>query len=636
MRVPACIFDRKGENMNEKRFDMSRRGFIAAAGTAAIAAAGIGLAGCSPEAADNQGNQAGSESKKTIPDQFTDGTYITNAISMHGPIDVKTVVADGKLESITVLNHNESRVIGEYAIDNMPARIVESQCIDADAITGATMTSTAIKNAVTEAIIEAGGDPNEFSGYTAPTPSKQTIEKSADIAIMGAGPAGLMAAWSAAEQGKSVVICERMGYTGGCTPITGCGIYTQETQIQKAWGLDQVMESHRTIDHRLEIYAGRMQTEDNPYYNPDMPFIKNILHSSQRAVDKMLQIGVGFCPIGNTGVPVLAPGDFQIGGKFAVQIITNYITTQLGVEIITEAPVTALTTEDGKVVGFTAEAADGTTYNVSAQAVVLASGGYIMNDELMQEYQPDDLKFPLMGPPWATGDGMLLAKDAGAAWICMDKGVTSHYHAGVSLAETSYIHYCVPGVVVNGNGDRFVDETISYIIALRKFKEEPTTDFYWIFDEPASYGLQPNGNSTRIDYSFLLETGDIVIGENYEDLAEKAGLAGLTATLDTVNDCALNGAEDPCGNKSLAAMKLDGPMYAMKIVPTPYIAQGGVQVDLDGRVQREDGSVIDGLYAVGDVTGALENRDGADYMIGLTQAFGYGLIVGETVAKDLG
>ncbi len=614
--------------------NLSRRGFVFAAGTAALAAAGAGLAGCAPAAIkEGEGN---APEKKAVPDVFTDGTYITHGTSMHGPIDVKTVIEGGAIASVAVLNHNESRVVGEHAIEKMPQRIVESQCVDADAITGATVTSMAIKNAVVDAVIAAGGDPDDFSGYAAPAPTPRTVEKSADVAIMGAGPAGLMAAWAAAEKGKSVVICERMGYTGGCTPITGGGIYTQETQLQRAWGLDLVPETHSTVEHRLEIYAGRMQAEDNPYYNPDMPFIRTILESSSRAVDKMLGIGVAFCPMGESAVPLFAPGDFQIGGKFAMEIVTHYVTTQLGVEIITEAPVTALDIQDGRAVGFTAEGADGTVYEVTAKAVVLASGGYIMNDELMHEYQPDDLKFPLMGPPWATGDGMLLAKDAGAAWICMDKGVTSHYHAGVSLAETSYIHYCVPGVVVNGNGERFVSESISYIVALRKFKEEPTTDFYWVFDDPASYGLMPNGNASRIDYSFLLETGDIVKGENYEDLAEKTGLFGLVATLDTVNDCAVNGAEDPFGNENLPALQLDGPMYAMKILPTPYIAQGGVKVDLSGHVQREDDSLIEGLYAVGDVTGALENRDGADYMIGLTQAVGYGLVVGETVAADLG
>lgn len=321
---------------------------------------------------------------------------------------------------------------------------------------------------------------------------------------------------------------------------------------------------------------------------------------------------------------------------FSMQIIDNFVRHEYGVEIITDTPVTGLTVEDGKVCGFTATSSDGTIYQVKANAVILATGGYIMNNDLYAEYQPDDMKFPRTGPFWADGSGMLMARDdAGAAWCCMDMGATSHYHAGVSLAETSYLHYCVPGVVVNSNGDRFVNETISYIVALRKFKEEPTTDFYWIFDEPASYGLQPGGNRFRIDYSFLHETGDIVRGENYQDLAEKIGLPNLVAALDAVNDCALNGAEDTCGNTSLTAMNLNGPMFACKIVPTPYIAQGGLLVDLDGRVQREDGSVIEDLYAAGDVTGTLENRDGANYMIGLTQAFGYGLIVGKTVAGDL-
>ena len=541
----------------------------------------------------------------------------------------------GSISEVKILSHKESRIIGEHAIDVIPSRITETQCLDVDAVTGSTITSRAIISAVEQAVVEACGDPALFSGYVAPEPSTEVVEKTADVAIMGAGPAGLMAAWAAAERGKSVIIFERMGYTGGCTPITGCGIYTQETKLQKAWGLDQVYEDHSTFSKRLDVYRERLLQPDCPYYNPDMPFIKNILHSSSRAVDKMMDIGVGFNPMSESAVPVFAPGDFQIGGKYSVEIITHYITAQLGVEIILNAPVTELTVTDDQVTGFVAKGTDGTTYNVTAEAVIIASGGYIMNDDMMQEYQPDDMKFPRTGPYWATGDGMLLARDAGAAWCCLDMGVTSHYHAGVSMAETSYIHYCVPGVVVNGNGDRFVNESISYIVALRSFKEEEASDFYWIFDEAASYGLSPSGNSFRIDYSFLHDTGDIIVGENYQDLAEKANLPGLVAALDTVNDCALNGAEDPFGNTALPAINVSGPVYACKIIPTPYIAQGGILVDLDGRAQREDGSVIRGLYAVGDVTGALENRDGANYMIGLTQAFGYGLIVGETVASDL-
>lgn len=601
--------------MSETKID--RRTFIGATAVVAGAAALSGVATAVAETA------------------VADGQYITQGMSMHGAVDVLTTIADGAIAGVKVLNHNESRNIGEYACQTMPGRIVESQCLDVDTVTGSTITSRAIVSAVEKAIVEAGGDPEAFTGYVAPEPEKTVVEKTVDVAIAGAGPAGLMAAWAAAEQGKTVLICERMGYTGGTTPITGGGIYTQETDIQKYWGTDKIMASHASMQARLDYYTDHLLMPDCPYYNPDMPFIKNILNSSREAVNRLVEIGVGFCPIGKTHVPVFSPGDFQIGGKYSMMIVDNFIRTNYGVEIITEAPVTELTMDGDKVVGFVAQGADGTEYQVKADAVILTTGGYIMNNELYAEYQPDDMKFPRTGPFWADGSGMFLAKDAGAAWCCMDMGVTSHYHAGVSLAEISYFHYAVPGIVVNGNGDRFVNESLSYIVALRSFKEEPTTDFYWIFDDAASYGLYPNGNSFGVDYTFLKQTGDIISGDNYADLAEKANLPGLVAALDAVNDCALNGTEDAFGNAALKPLNTAGKMHACKLIPTPYIAQGGVMIDLDGRVQREDGSVIEGLYAAGDVTGALENRDGANYMIGLTQAFAYGLIAGKTVAADL-
>ena len=110
---------------------------------------------------------------------------------------------------------------------------------------------------------------------------------------------------------------------------------------------------------------------------------------------------------------------------FSMQIIDNFVRHEYGVEIITDTPVTGLTVEDGKVCGFTATSSDGTIYQVKANAVILATGGYIMNNDLYAEYQPDDMKFPRTGPFWADGSGMLMARDdAGAAWCCMDMGVT--------------------------------------------------------------------------------------------------------------------------------------------------------------------------------------------------------------------
>lgn len=610
--------------------ELIRRDFLKASALAggAIAAAGL---------MQSVGNQAIAEQ----PAGLTDGDYITSAMSMHGPITVCTSILGGRIADVKVLRHHESFVVGEYAVQTMPARIVESQCLDADVATGATISSYAILNAVADAVVKAGGDPAAFEGYAAPEPVASEQTREADVAIMGGGTSGLMAALALAEAGKSVVIFEKMPYVGGTIPLTSCGVYTVESQLQKNWGLDHVAAYYSYLDKRLDVYRGRLSGR---YVNDEVPFIRSIFVNGSAAVDKLMELDVPFACMGNESVPTFAPATFGDGGKTCVQILKHKLVDLLGVEIITEAPVTSLIMDGNKVAGFEAQGVDGTHYTVSAKAVILASGGYISNPKMMAEYQPDDLQFPLGGMPWATGEGMLMARDqAGAAWCCMDCGVTSHYHAGVSMAEISFAQYCAsPYILVNGTGKRFVDENTNYLVACKLFKDQPTTDFYLVFDEVGSYGLYETNNAYRIDYSWLFQTGDIIEGENLADLAQKTGMADLVATCEAVN----RGEDELSDNDEAFAKRMgvtdqkgcfntNGKMYALKIIPSPYVAQGGLLVDENCHVQREDGSIIEGLYAAGDITGALENRDGHYYTMGLVQGLGLGKLAGEVAAAEI-
>ena len=201
-----------------------------------------------------------------------------------------------------------------------------------------------------------------------------------------------------------------------------------------------------------------------------------------------------------------------------------------------------------------------------------------------------------MGPPWATGDGMLLAEGCRGSLDLhgqrRDEPLPCRRFAGRNVLH--------PLLRARGGGERQRRafrgaRSISYIVALRKFKEEPTTDFYWVFDDPASYGLHAQRQRARASTTrSCWRPATSSRARTTRTLPKRRGFSDLVATLDTVNDCAVNGAEDPFGNENLPALQLDGPMYAMKILPTPYIAQGGVKVDLSGHVQREDDSLIEG------------------------------------------
>jgi len=389
------------------------------------------------------------------------------------------------------------------------------------------------------------------------------------------------------------------------------------------------------VEAHIQQYKDFLLDPSSPRYNPDMPYFTVLATKVSEVSDKLIDLHVPFMPIHETKTPQLAPGQFSRGSKTLLSILQARLDL-LGVEILKEVDVKRLITEEGNVTGFYAEGADGSKYTMKAKAVLLASGSFVMNRDLMKEYNPDDMKFYIAGPKWATGDGMLMAKEVGAGYDCMECGVTSHYTAARSLAEISFIHYIAsPGVVVNGYGNRFVSESIEYKVALKSFKEQDSTDFYWIFDERGRQNFHPNGNSYRLDYRFLMETGDVVEADNIEDLQEKTGLSGLVETIAKVNDCAVNGVEDEFGNTKLAKILSSGKMYALKVIPSPYIAQGGVKIDPQTHVQREDGSIIEGLYAAGDVTGSAECRDSAIYRIGLAQALAYGYAAYETILQEI-
>ena len=199
---------------------------------------------------------------------LTDGTYESVQPGVNGDVTVSVTIAEGKISDVQVtdsaetagigaslVNKNDEVVaaIGETPADLLPRLIVENNSIGLDSVTGATITSAAILNAVSDCIEQAGGDPEAFK---TPVAYEARTDGAADVVVVGGGGAGLVAAIAAAQQGKTVAIIEKNGSCGGDTLVCG-GIYNAPDEaLQSKVEMTDAVKS--TVEAALEM------TSDDP------------------------------------------------------------------------------------------------------------------------------------------------------------------------------------------------------------------------------------------------------------------------------------------------------------------------------------------------------------------------------------
>lgn len=186
-----------------------------------------------------------------------DGTYTVEVEGFHGSFEVSTTIKDGKIESVVVGDNEETENIGSVAIDKIPGLIVENQTVAVDAISGSTITSDAIKKAVGEAIVQAGGNLDEFSKVVEKTAGEEIV-KDADVIVIGGGGAGLAAAVSAAENGATAILIEKTAALGGNTVRAGGPYNAVDPQRQEGVpaASDLAMESVIALTEKEAVSPG--------------------------------------------------------------------------------------------------------------------------------------------------------------------------------------------------------------------------------------------------------------------------------------------------------------------------------------------------------------------------------------------
>ena len=597
---------------------------------------GVTGATSSSEAAREALAQAVGKADGTIADTgLRDGKYVTRVTGHEDTINVVTLFREGKIADCRVISHDETIGIGTYAAARIPRAIVEAQSLNVDSVTGATVSSGAIKQAVAQAITMAGGDIADFQiPLAAAEKSSEVISRHVDVVIAGAGTAGLMAGARLTDMGRNVLLFEKADIPGGAMPMTYGGVQSVGTAVGREKGQGREETDYNWNRTLLEkAYRSMVRPEYSPE-GGDMQYKAAALEYSGKAVDWMRNIGIGFQPMGRyegglqLGLqPYFSPGVYQGGAGYAAMDLADRITVQ-GNEIEYATPVTGLMfDENHNVTGVTAQGEDGRTWKVTADAVLLATGGFAYNKEMLAEYYPEYQDFRFNGVSGNTGEGITMGIEAGAGTECFDRDLGAYPAAYDSKFEVAFITMTVPGFIVNGKGD-ILPHTNHVELGNARLDEENGDRFYYIFDEE---GVEAMKKSTTygLSYASVFERNEV---KHFGSLGDAESVLKLP---DLSRSVAANNEEAAAGKRGKSYLETRDGLYALRIEPQYYITTGGLKIDTRARVLTPEGTAIPRLYAAGDVAGSIEEKDGLLYGYGFPSALIYGYIAAETIDGNL-
>jgi fumarate reductase flavoprotein subunit len=443
-----------------------------------------------------------------------------------------------------------------------------------------------------------------------------------DIVIVGAGGAGLAAAVTAHDEGASVLVVEAADRVGGATALAGGSFMAAGTAQQAAAGFPG-----DTAEEFFDYYMTFNRWDADP------AVVHRFCERAEPTLRWLESLGVEFTPrnLYRAGLERSPRSHRPTGGGAAIVQALVRACAERGIEMALGNRVDGLLVEDGRVTGVRARGED-----LSAGSVVLTTGGFGANADMIGAYYPDaargggDVWSP--APGTCVGDGIAIAEAAGA-------GTTGINHGELLLTPgfSRDLEPFVPGwlVYVTEDGRRFVNELAPHTVITPLMLTHG--DSCWVlFDEAARRAAAAPADSRWGAGSWVAETlraemrtGRVISAPTLAELGERTGMDPVTlgATADRYNaDCAAG--HDSRFFKDPAAMRpiSTPPFHAVRMLPSVVAVTGyGLRIDPDTRVLgAAGGEPIPGLYAAGEVSGSVL---GAQY-VGGGNAVGSALIFG--------
>ena len=571
------------------------------------------LAGC--QSASTQSTAAGSGAAEQ---QVLTGT----GQGIEGDVVVEVTTDGQKIYSIDVVEQNETEGIGSVAVEKLPGMIVDAQSLAVDGIAGCTVTSDAIKEAVRAALESGGIDVAKFEVAPAASEDTERTEETldCDVVVVGAGGAGLTAAAQAAEDGASVIVVEKMPIVGGNSLKATGGMNAAGTSYQAALGI---------TDSGVQEFIE--DTMNGGHQINDISLVTTMAENSAAAIDWLASIGAPLPKVeatgGTTHKYLHEPEDGSAVGSYLVDKLSAQVEKE-GIQVLLETKATEILMDNGQAVGIRAEGKN-TDYTINAKAVVLATGGFGANYDMMTQYNPALANAVTTNHAGATGDGITMGEAVGADTVDMEQiqlHPTVYQENGLLVSESVR---SMGGILVNSEGKRFCNDLATRDAVSNAELEQPGSYAYIIFDQRVVDNLA----STQK----YIKNGLTVQADTYEGLAEAMGLTGdavtnFVDTMNTWNASVAAGVDEEFGrNNGMEEDLSTAPYYAIKIAPGIHHTMGGLKINTDTQVISTEGQAIPGLYAAGETTGGVHggNRIGGNAVCDFVV---FGRIAGQNAA----
>jgi len=525
-----------------------------------------------------------------------DGIWTGSGEGRNGPVEVSLTVRDGVVVDARVLSEQETEDVGKPAIQPILEPFLQSAADtgEGDTVSGATLTSDALLDALEAALDASAGIEKKKSIYK---------DTKCDIVIIGSGGAGLVAATEAANRGAKTIVLEKNAIVGGNTNSSTGGINASYTKEQSRLG----------IEDSPEVFFEDTMRGGKNLNNPDL--VKTLVNNSADMVEWLQSdiVGADLSDVGifggATNKRIHRPRGGQAIGAHLVPLLREAAEEQ-GADIrLKNKVVDILKGKNGEACGVKVLCGS-SEYTIKAKAVIIATGGFGANPEMVERYRPDLAGFGTTNQHGATGDAFAMVQKFNAATTQMDQIQT---HPTVVPKNGTMITEAVRGngaILLDKNGSRFVDEMQTRDIVSKAILDTSGKTAFLVFDQGVRDSLKAIENYAK--KNLLTEA------QSVKELAQKVGADSVQfeKSIERWNSFVAAKKDKDFGRneKSMERALVTPPFYAIEVGPAIHHTMGGLKINTSAQVLDDSGNVIPGLYAAGEVTGGVHggNRLGGN------------------------